>query len=115
MQDPKVRRKLKAETEGRSAKSFQELGNKYQCLQNTVKKYLKTMGVQKKKKKTAPATTETQEKIIKSILRLLSQNYFSATSGYKCVMYFTVEGNEWHEKYYFESSEHEAPKTSKNM
>lgn len=27
--------------------------------------------------------------------------------------YFTVEGNEWQEKYYFESSEHEAPKTSK--
>lgn len=98
LQDAKVRSKLKAETVGCSAKSYRQLSKKYNCDKNTVKKYLETMGVQKKKKKTAPFTTETQQKAIKCRLRELTRNYFSCSSKYKCVMddesYFTVEGNE---------------------
>lgn len=117
LQDSKVRAKLKAETAGRSAKSYRQLGKKYKCDKNTVKRYLESMGIEKKKKKTAPFTTEKQQNVIKCRLRELSKNYFSCSSEYKCVMddesYFTVEGNEWQSKHYFESSSHKAPDKSK--
>lgn len=117
LQDSKVRSKLKLETSGCSAKSYRQLGKKYNCDKNTIKKYLESMGVEKKKKKIAPFTTEKQQKVIKCRLRELSRNYFSCSSEYKCVMddesYFTVEGNEWQPKYYFESSSRKAPEKAK--
>ena len=112
LQDSKLRSKLKNEVLGASAKSYRQLGRKYNCDKNTIKKYLESMGVQKRKKRTAPFTTEAQQKLIKHRLRELSRNYFSCSSEYKCVMddetYFTVEGNEWQPKHYFESSSHAA-------
>lgn len=117
LQDSKVRSKLKGETVGCSGKSYRQLGKKYNCDKNTIKKYLESMGVQRKKKKIAPFTTAKQQKVIKYRLCELSRNYFSSSSEYKCVMddesYFTVEGNEWQSKHYFESSTHKAPEKAK--
>lgn len=117
LSDSKIKAKLKAETVGRSAKSYRELGRKYKVTGNTIKKYLLDMQVKKKSKKSAPHTTELQESVIKSRLKLLSQNYFSVNLNYKCVMddesYFTVEGNEWQQKYYFESEDQPAPEKFK--
>jgi hypothetical protein len=43
-------------------------------------------------------------------LKLLTQNFFSAKSIYKCVMddesYFTVDSNEWQQQSYYESEDH---------
>lgn len=115
--DSKVRSKLKSEILAKNAKSFRKLGIKYNAHHQTVKKYLQSMGIERKKKKSAPATTAKQKIVIKSRLRQLSQSYFSTKSQYKCIMddesYFTVEGNEWQTKHYYESSEHEAPERSK--
>jgi hypothetical protein len=89
----KVRAKLKAETQGRSAKSFRSLGRKYKVHHATVKKCLEQMGVHRRVKQSAPKQTEKQ-KTIKQRLRRLSQTIFAASSTYKCVMddesYFTV-------------------------
>jgi hypothetical protein len=89
---------LKKQTAGRSAKSYRELGRKIQVHHNTVKKYLTKMGVHRKAKKSAPKTTVRQQSVIKARLKLLTQNFFSTKSIYKCVMddefYFTVGGNE---------------------
>jgi hypothetical protein len=44
------------------------------------------------------------------MLKLLTQNFFSAKSIYECVMddesYFTVDGNEWQQQNYYESKDH---------
>ncbi len=104
--------KLKGETVGRTAKSYRQLGKKYQVDPKTVKKYLQGMNIQRKAKKSAPATTAIQLVTTRFRLRMLAQRYFAASSAYKCVMddetYFTVEGNEWQPKYYYESPDHDA-------
>ncbi|KAF2884664.1 hypothetical protein ILUMI_21499 [Ignelater luminosus] len=51
----KVRVKFKAETAGKSAKSYKELERKYKVDHKTVKKYLESMGITRKVKKTAPS------------------------------------------------------------
>jgi hypothetical protein len=88
---------LKKQTAGRSAKSYRELGWKIQAHHYTVKKHLTKMGVHHKK--SVPKTTARQQSFTKTRLKLLTQNFFSAKSIYKCVMddesYFTVDGNEW--------------------
>jgi DNA-binding transcriptional regulator YhcF (GntR family) len=71
---------------GRSAKSYRELGRKIQIHHNTVKKYLTKMEVRRKAKESAPETTARQQFVIKAGLKLLTQNFFSAKSIYKCVM-----------------------------
>jgi hypothetical protein len=84
----KVRTALKKENAGRRAKPY-----------NTDKKYLTKMEVHYKAKTSAPKTTARQQSVIKARLKLLTQNFFSAKSIYKCVMddesFFTVDGNEW--------------------
>jgi hypothetical protein len=56
------------------------------------------MGVHRKAKKSTPKTTARQQSPIKARLKLLTQNFFSVKSFYKCVMddesYFTVDGYE---------------------
>jgi hypothetical protein len=65
-----------------------------------------------KAKKSAPKTTARQQLVIKARLKLLTQNFFSAKSIYKCLMedeiYFTVDGNEWQQQSYYESEDHSA-------
>lgn len=117
LQDSKIRAKLKAETVSRNAKSYAVLARKYEVSDKTVKKYLQDMNIKRKKKKSAPLTTDRQENVIKSRLKLLTQSYFSATSIYKCVMddesYFTIEGNEWQGDSYYECEGHEIPENVK--
>jgi hypothetical protein len=59
-----------------------------------------------------PKTTARQQSVIKTRLKLLTQNFFSAKSIYKCVMddksYFTVDGNEWQQQSSYESEDHPA-------
>jgi hypothetical protein len=82
----KVRAALKKQTVCRSAKSYRELGQKIQVNHNSVKKYLTKMGVHRKAKKFALKTTAHQQSVIKARLKVLTQNFFSAKSIYKCVM-----------------------------
>jgi hypothetical protein len=93
--------------EGRSAKSYRQLGRKIKVHHNTVKKYWTKMRVHRKAKKSAPKTTARQKTVIKARLKLLTQNYFSEKSIYKCVIddesYFTVGGNKWQQQSYYES------------
>lgn len=115
--DSRVCARLKAETQGRSAKSYRALARKYGTNHSTIKKYLEKMNIRRRAKKTAPSQTDRQKNVIKKRLRLLSQNFFAAQSNYKCVMddesYFTLEGNEWQQKSYYESAEHPAPESIK--
>lgn len=117
LKDSKVRANLKQQTAGRSAKSYSELGRKFKVHRDTIKMYLTKMGVNRKAKKSAPKTTERQEAVIKARLKLLSLDYFAPKSTYICVMddesYFTVEGNEWQQKHYYESKDRPAPDQAK--
>jgi hypothetical protein len=73
-----------------------KMKRKIQVHHNTVRKYFTKMEIHRK---AAPKTTARQQSVIKARLKLLTQNYFSAKSIYKCVMddetYFTVDGNKW--------------------
>jgi nitrogen regulatory protein PII len=99
---------------GRSAESYLELARKIQVRHNTVKKHLTKVGVHRKATISAPTATARQQSVNKAYrLQLLTQNFFSAKSIYKCVMddefYFTVEGNdEWQQQSYYESVDHPA-------
>jgi hypothetical protein len=83
--------------------SWSELGWKIQVHHNTLKNYLTKMGVHRKAKKSAPKPTARQQSVNKAWLKLLTQNFFSSKSIYKCVMddesYFMllplIDGNEW--------------------
>jgi hypothetical protein len=102
----KVRAALKKQTVGRSAKSYRELGRKIQVHHNTVKKYLTKMGVHRKAKNSSPKTTARQQSVIKARLKLVTPNFFSAKSDEES--YFTVDGNEWQQKNYYESDDYPA-------
>lgn len=105
LQNSQTSAKLKAEIVDHTAKSYRELGRRYKVDGKTVKKYVESMGVVKRTKKTVPAVTDKQEKTIKQRLHLLTQNLFSTNSSNVCVMddetYFTIEGHDWTPKYYF--------------
>jgi hypothetical protein len=79
-----------------------KLGGKVEVHSKTVKKYLKKMGVHRKANRSALKTTARQQSVIKARLKLLTQNFFSVNSIYKCVMddksYFTVDGIKWHQQ-----------------
>jgi hypothetical protein len=70
------------------------------------------MEVHRKATKSAPKTTPRQQSVIRARLKLLTQNFFSAKSIYKCVMddesYFMVDGSEWQQQSYYESEDHPA-------
>jgi hypothetical protein len=64
------------------------------------------MRVHRKAKISVPETTARQQSVIKAIR--LTQNFFSAKSIYKCVSYFTIDGNEWQQQIYYGSEDHPA-------
>jgi hypothetical protein len=72
------------------------------------------MRVHRKAKKSAPKTKTRQQSVIKTRLKLLTQNFLSAKSIYNSVMddesNFTIEGNEWQEQSLNESKDHPATK-----
>jgi hypothetical protein len=86
------------------------LRRKIQVHQNTAKKYLSTMRFHRKAKKSVPKTTARQKSVIEARLKLLTQNFFSAKSIYKCVMddesYFMVDRNAWQQQTYYEFEDH---------
>jgi hypothetical protein len=69
---------------------------------------LTKIGVHRK----AKTTVRKQSVIKESYVKLLTQNFFSVKSIYKCVIdeesYFTVEGNQWHQQSHYESDYHPA-------
>jgi hypothetical protein len=72
-------------------------------------KYLTKIGVQQSRK-SKPKTTARQQSVIKATLKVLTQNFLSVKSIYKCVIvddfFFTVEGNAWPKQSYHESEDH---------
>jgi hypothetical protein len=95
---------------GRSIKSYLQLERKIQAHNNTVKKSLTKMRVHRKAKKSTPKTTI--QSVSQAMLKLLTQNFFSAKLIYKCVMndesFFKVDGNEWQQQCYYKSEDHPA-------
>lgn len=106
LSDSIVRARLRKITDGKIAKSYRELGKKFQCDGKTVKKYLNDMGIQKKCRKNKATVSEAQEITQKSRLRSLVKKTFHAKNNVVCIMddesYFTMDGNEWQGKHYFE-------------
>lgn len=107
LRDSKRRHALKAATSGKVAKTYRELGRKFNCAGSTVKKYLDKMGVHKKNRKAKPAVTENQKITQKIRIKSLVEKIFYAKNDVVCIMddesYFTLDGNEWQGEHYFEN------------
>lgn len=107
LRDSSVKRNLIRLTEGRVAKSYRELGKKFNCHHQTVKKVLDEAGIKKRSRKVKPKVSETQAAVQKVRLRKLVRNVFQAKNDVLCIMddetYFTLDGNEWQGKYFYDS------------
>jgi hypothetical protein len=59
-----------------------------------------------------PKNPKLKPQHVNNRLKLLTQNFFSAKSIFKCVMndesYFTAVGNDWQQQNYYESEDHPA-------
>lgn len=103
------RSQLKKMTAGRVAKSFRELGKKFKFDGRPVKNHLNNMGIVKRSRKVKPTVSENQKMSQKKRLRTLVKNIFYAKNDILCVMfdesYFTLDGNEWQGKFYFENAD----------
>lgn len=92
---------------GRVSKSFRELLRKFNTLHTTVKKILEEKGCKRPSRKVKKSHRETGA-VAKARLKKLVQNvfFFFYKSTVQCVMddetYFTMDGNEWQRKYYFD-------------
>jgi hypothetical protein len=75
---------LKKQKAGRSAKSYRELRRKIQV--QYYQKVFGKVGSPPERPKSTPKTTARQQSVIKAWLKILTQNFFSAKSIYKCVI-----------------------------
>lgn len=109
LSDLAKRSQLKKLTVGKVAKSYRELGRKFDCDGKTVKKYLLKMKINKRSRKMKPAVSEAQEVTQKQRLKKLVGNTFRVQNDVTCIMddesYFTLDGNEWQGKHYFEKND----------
>ena len=101
---PNTKRKLRQETVGKVATSYRNLSLKYGHHHNTMRRIMTDMSITRKKRKTAPKTTEKQIKTQKQRLRLARRGCLRVRNGCDIVMddesYFSLTSSSGSEYYY---------------
>jgi transposase len=105
--DTKVQQKLRRITEGKVAKSYRSLARSFGTTGQTVKKYLRNMGIVMRKRKSKPEVSNQQIEIQKQRIKKMAAEIFPAKRHVKVLMddetYLTLDGNDWQGTGYFTS------------